>query len=389
MKVLAIDNQLLVLLPLENKLHAMGYDVKTTSYGKVGKSLFKSFQPDLVIVDLNMQDVSGIDIIENIRATQKKHTTIMALSSDNNDKAISEAIELGVAEFVRKPLSFQEICIRVQGIIGQPEKQERVNNSPSMIKHAHRVGMVIPCHNNATRLRSSDFIQFVNDTTEYHLCFVNDGSTDNTLESLKELRKGRESHVSIYDSTKHGGKAEAIRLGMLQLYEETEVDYMGYLDCDLSISHQDFNSLVTTIENSDFKMVSGSRSKCIGVKFIQGSARKILGTTLSLVIRKIIAMNFKGALCGAKIFSKDVIPLLFGKKFITQWLFDLEILMRMRMHFGAKKAVALMYEKPLEQWGYAEKSSLSMKDSLQVVGQLAQIKKVYSKKYDSKKLARA
>ena len=67
MKILAIDDQQLVLLPLEKRLVALGYEVKTENNGKSGMESFETFQPDLVIVDMNMPNVSGIDVVRFIR----------------------------------------------------------------------------------------------------------------------------------------------------------------------------------------------------------------------------------------------------------------------------------------------------------------------------------
>ena len=96
-------------------------------------------------------------------------------------------------------------------------------------------------------------------------------------------------------------------------------------------------------------------------------------------------MDFKDTQCGAKIFHKDIIDIAFGKKFVTQWIFDVEIFKRMSIHFGLKKAKAMLCEQPLKRWIHADGSKLSMKDSVKIVMQLAQIAWVYrSKKSKSK-----
>ncbi|MBP2834301.1 glycosyltransferase, partial [Aquimarina sp. U1-2] len=115
------------------------------------------------------------------------------------------------------------------------------------------VGVVIPCYNEEERLLSKEFIDFVNSNLGYHLCFVNDGSTDNTLEVLNNLQKGRETNISVYNCEKNGGKAEAVRQGVLHLAKDAQLDYIGYLDADLSTDFRDFDDLVKTIETSDFK----------------------------------------------------------------------------------------------------------------------------------------
>ena len=91
-------------------------------------------------------------------------------------------------------------------------------------------------------------------------------------------------------------------------------------------------------------------------------------------------MDFKDTQCGAKIFRKDIINIAFKDKFVTQWIFDVEIFKRMSLHFGLKQAKAMLCEQPLRRWIHADGSKLSMKDSVKIVMQLAQIAWVYRPK---------
>ena len=59
MKILAIDDQKLVLIPLENRLKELGYEILTETNALRGIELYESYQPDLVIIDINMPLVSG------------------------------------------------------------------------------------------------------------------------------------------------------------------------------------------------------------------------------------------------------------------------------------------------------------------------------------------
>jgi len=109
MKILAIDDQQLVLLPLEKRLVALGYEVKTENNGKSGMESFETFQPDLVIVDMNMPNVSGIDVVKFIRNEKNADTPIMVLSGNTNDEVITESFDLGINDYMKKPLSLNEI----------------------------------------------------------------------------------------------------------------------------------------------------------------------------------------------------------------------------------------------------------------------------------------
>jgi glycosyltransferase involved in cell wall biosynthesis len=218
-----------------------------------------------------------------------------------------------------------------------------------------------------------EFIQFVHENLGYHLCFVNDGSKDNTLEVLNNLRKGREDYISIYNCEKNGGKAEAVRLGVLHLAKNLNLDYIGYLDADLSTDFKDFEDLVKTIETSRFKIVSGSRIDRMGANITKESARKVISKTINMIIRMILGMSFQDTQCGAKIMTKDIATNMFNEKFVTRWIFDVEIFLRMKKFYGKELVQNLICEQPLKRWIHADGSKLSMRDSVKIVGQLLEI----------------
>lgn len=384
MKVLAIDDQQLVLLPLQKRLVELGYEVKIETNSIKGLELFDSFHPDLVIVDINMPGMSGIDIVKYIKNTKSSKIPIMVLSGNTQDDIITQGFELGIDDYMKKPLSLNEICARVRRLIGTPQSLGITKDKANVMIQQRCVGVVIPCYNEEERLLSKEFTDYIDKNTGYHLCFVNDGSKDNTLKVLKELQKGREDFITVYDCEKNGGKAEAVRLGMLHMATKEDLDYIGFLDADLSTDLTDFDDLVKIIEESNFKIVSGSRISRMGANITKESARKLISLTINYIIRKILSMNFKDTQCGAKIFHKDVIQIAFHKKFVTQWIFDVEIFKRITHYYGLKKAKSIICEQPLKRWIHADGSKLSMKDSIKIIGQLAQIAWVYRNKTANK-----
>jgi hypothetical protein len=84
-------------------------------------------------------------------------------------------------------------------------------------------------------------------------------------------------------------------------------------------------------------------------------------------------MNFKDTQCGAKIMTKEVVRKTFEKRFLTKWLFDVEIFMRMRKIYGLQDAQKQICEVPLKRWIHADGSKLSFKDSVKIAGQIGQI----------------
>jgi glycosyltransferase involved in cell wall biosynthesis/ActR/RegA family two-component response regulator len=378
MKILAIDDQQLILLPLEKRLTDLGYEVKTEIDAVNSVQLFESFKPDLVLIDINMSEkISGLDIIKYIRLICKSTVPIIVLSGNNYTEVISDAFDLGISNYLKKPLSLNEICIHIKRLIGT---LSNVNESSlnDVVIQKRCVGIVIPCYNEESRLLKNDFLKFIDQNTGYHLCFVNDGSTDNTLGVLNKLKEERENNISVYDCKVNGGKAEAVRLGMLYLNQFEELDYLGFLDADLSTDLLDFDALVTTIENSNYKIVSGSRIPRMGANISKDTFRGIISSTINFIICKILEMDFRDTQCGAKIFAKDIIKIAFKDKFVTKWLFDVEIFVRMKNHFKLEKAKQLLCEKPLKRWVHVDGSKLSFKDSLKIIFQLGKIAWVYN-----------
>ncbi|MFT6204574.1 MAG: hypothetical protein ACI9V1_000608 [Spirosomataceae bacterium] len=111
----------------------------------------------------------------------------------------------------------------------------------------------------------------------------------------------------------------------------------------------------------------------MGANIIKQSSRGISSQTINLIIRKVLGMNFRDMQCGAKIMTRNVIENTFNEPFLTRWLFDVEIFMKMKGHFGVEVAKAMICKQPLKGWIHEDGSKLSMRDSVKIVGQLAQI----------------
>lgn len=380
MKILAADDQPLILKSIGHKLKSSGYEIVYAHDGQQAIDLYDQQLPDLVILDLNMPIKSGFDVINHIRVFKNSQTPIIVMSGNDEENIIVDTFNLGVDDYIEKPVGLNEVLVRIRRLLKQPLL---VSTSPSGNDSADVrtlrtlqkkcVGVVIPCYNEESRLSTKQFTDFAYSNLGYHLCFVNDGSNDNTLSVLEALRKGREDYISVYDCVQNGGKAEAVRQGILFLIKDPQLDYIGYLDADLSTDFQDFEDLAKTIETSHFKIVSGSRISRMGANITKQSARSIISMTINLLIRQILEMSFRDTQCGAKIMTKEIAHNMFNDKFITRWLFDVEIFLRMKKFYGTEKVQNLICEQPLKRWIHADGSKLSFKDSVKIVGQLMQI----------------
>ncbi|MCP9766661.1 response regulator [Lacihabitans sp. LS3-19] len=378
MKILAADDQPIILKSLKHKLEEVGFEVFGAIDGQQAIDFFNEHKPDLAILDLNMPEKSGFEVIKHIRTIMKSEIPIIIMSGNDEEKTILEAFNLGADDYIEKPVGLNEVAVRVKRLLKIPILVGDNDSSKSSgILKKNGIGVVIPCYNEESRLKTKDFAHFINNNHGYMLCFVNDGSSDGTLEVLKSFEKEHKNTITVYDCVQNGGKAEAVRQGVLHLIKDPSLDYIGFLDADLSTNFDDFEDLASTISNSDFKLVAGSRISRMGAQIIKQSSRGFISKGINFIIRKILGMEFQDTQCGAKIFTRDVAENLFNEPFLTRWIFDVELFLRMKKFFGKDKVLQVICEQPLKRWIHEDGSKLSFKDSLKIFNQLLTIVRNY------------
>ena len=87
----------------------------------------------------------------------------------------------------------------------------------------------------------------------------------------------------------------------------------------------------------------------------------------------ILRLPIEDTQCGAKVFRARLVPVLFKRNFFSRWLFDVEMFLRMKRHFGKVVILNKIYEQPLQRWVHMEDSKLGIKDSLEIPYRLLSI----------------
>ena len=209
--------------------------------------------------------------------------------------------------------------------------------------------IIVPCYNEAARLNVEVFRQFSHQEHSVGFIFVNDGSTDGTLNVLKPLCDSNAENLNYLD-VPHGGKAEAVRQGLIQAFK-AHSDYVGFWDADLATPLSpilDFCKILD--QNPHLQMVIGARVKLLGREIERQMIRHYLGRLYATAVSMMLRLPIYDTQCGAKIFRvSPEICVLFEHPFKTTWTFDVEIIARMRQR-KTIQAEEVIYEFPLTKW---------------------------------------
>jgi len=204
--------------------------------------------------------------------------------------------------------------------------------------------LIIPCFNESQRIQLPAFHEYLKTGNE--LCFTDDGSTDGTMELLRKAFGGN-PQVRLFRSDKNLGKAGIIRAAALNLIEADRLnglDWIGYWDADLATPLSEV-PLFIRFQN-DFApkalAVFGSRVLRLGADIHRSPLRHYFGRGFATLASMMLGVRSYDSQCGAKLFHRSIVSEVFKDEFISRWIFDLEILLRI----GESKVV----EYPVSQW---------------------------------------
>lgn len=117
MKILVAEDEPMLLKTIELKLKKEGYEVIVTADGRQAAEQIESANPDMVITDIMMPYVSGLELINLLRQKLNRKTPIIILSAMEQEKVVMEAFELGADDYITKPFSLNELVIRVKRLM--------------------------------------------------------------------------------------------------------------------------------------------------------------------------------------------------------------------------------------------------------------------------------
>jgi len=236
--------------------------------------------------------------------------------------------------------------------------------------------IIIPCFNEEKRLKVEEFAFHVKQHAWLHFIFVNDGSTDGTMERIKALSDVCAGQIHHIDLRSNVGKARAVWQGFQKAFE-MGYENIGYWDADLSTPLSALEPMREQLSMPDVVMVFGSRVRLMHLHIERKAIRHYLGRLFATAASLVIGLPIYDTQCGAKIFkNNDHLHRVFHKPFSADWAFDVEIFARftlLQKQDGTAPLPKIAIEHPLPEWRDVPGSKLNLWDFFKAACDLTKI----------------
>ena len=161
-RVLVVDDEPQITRVLKTVLSSQGYQVRTAAEGESALSDFKSWSPELVITDLYMPHMDGIELCKRIRTISS--VPIIVLSVKGEERSKVEALDSGADDYVTKPFGIDELMARVRAALRRSGGAAGAQELASFDAGDFRIDMDarrVHTHGREVRLTPKEFDLFV------------------------------------------------------------------------------------------------------------------------------------------------------------------------------------------------------------------------------------
>src|SRR5437879_6652317 len=113
-RILVVDDEPQLTRVLRRSLMAKGYDVRIAGDGEFALQTFHDWPPALVITDLAMPNISGLELCRRLRATSDVPIIVLSVRGEEQTKV--QALDAGADDYVTKPFGMDELLARIRGL---------------------------------------------------------------------------------------------------------------------------------------------------------------------------------------------------------------------------------------------------------------------------------
>jgi DNA-binding response OmpR family regulator len=137
--ILVVDDEVKITQLVRDYLERAGFSVQTASDGKTALALARSAQPDLIVLDLGLPRLDGLDVTRELRKFSNVPIIMLTARSEESDKLVG--LELGADDYLTKPFSPKELVARVRVIF---RRIEQFQGTPPEVLHAADLTLDLP-----------------------------------------------------------------------------------------------------------------------------------------------------------------------------------------------------------------------------------------------------
>jgi len=110
--ILVVDDEREIVRALQRSLSAHGYRVVTATSGESALAMLAQHRPDLMVLDLLLPGMSGLEVCRQVRATSSLPIIVLSVKDTEQDKVL--ALDLGADDYVAKPFHMNEVLARIR-----------------------------------------------------------------------------------------------------------------------------------------------------------------------------------------------------------------------------------------------------------------------------------
>ena len=129
--ILVVDDETNLRETLVDALEAEGFRVVSAADGREALTVFRAERPDLVLLDLMLPELSGIEVCRIIRAESGVPIVMLTAKDSEIDKVVG--LELGADDYVTKPFSVRELSARIRALFRRAEQSVTAENPPAVV----------------------------------------------------------------------------------------------------------------------------------------------------------------------------------------------------------------------------------------------------------------
>ena len=114
-RILIVDDEPQIVRALSTNLRADGFEIETSADGLAALDRAATWEPDLIILDLGLPDIDGVEVIRRLRGWSQVPVIVLSARDGRSDKV--EALELGADDYVNKPFAIEELLARLRATL--------------------------------------------------------------------------------------------------------------------------------------------------------------------------------------------------------------------------------------------------------------------------------